>query len=171
MRELLDAIENDSLVKIRQILQTDIDLTQGVIIGEEYDLEDPDEISLLFYAIRTHASIEAIELLLDAGVEIVQYDDDHVSTLDIAIKFKRYDVAQRCLDAGIVLNETKRKSGMLPLLLAACFGDEKMVSLLLQYGASLEATDRSGMNAIAYAQKLGQKKMVTFLEAYSSKNA
>ena len=91
MNELLQALENDNLVKMKALLDTGIDLNKPVIIGEEYELDEPDETNLLFYAIRTYASLEAIELLLEYGVDIYTYDENGVSTLDTAIKFKRHD--------------------------------------------------------------------------------
>ncbi|WP_295421152.1 ankyrin repeat domain-containing protein [Sulfurovum sp.] len=169
MKELLEAIEHDSLVKMRALLEQGLDLSKPVIIGEEYELDEPDEIGLLFYAIRTGASLEAIELLLEYGLDIHQLDDDKISALDTAIKFKRKDIVQLCIDKGVDLNSTKRKSGILPLLLASCFNDTEMVELLLEHGADLNATDASGMSAKDYAKKLGQKKMVDFLDEKGAK--
>jgi len=170
MKELLEAIEHDSLVRMKALLEAGLDLSQPIIIGEEYELEEPDETGLLFYAIRTHASLEAIELLLKYGVDIHKLDDDKISALDTAIKFKRKDIVQLCIDNGMDLNSTKRRSGILPLLLAACFSDTEMVDLLLKNGADLHTTDTSGMGAKDYAKKLGQKKMVAFLEAKGAKH-
>jgi len=170
MKALLEAIEHDALVKMRALLEQGINLEQPIIIGEEYELDEPDEIGLLFYAIRTHASLEAIELLLEYKLDIHQLDDDNISALDTSIKFKRKDIAQLCIDKGMDLNTTKRRSGILPLLLAACFSDTEMVELLLNNGAELNATDASGMSAKDYAKKLGQKKMVAFLDEKGAKH-
>jgi ankyrin repeat protein len=164
MKELLEAIENDSLVKMRALLDSGIDLSKPVIIGEEYDLDEPDEIGILFYAIRTGASLEAIELLLEYDLDIQALDSDKISALDTAVKFKRKDVVQLCIEKGLDLNTTQRRSGILPLLLASCFGDIEMAELLLKHGADLNATDSSGITAKDYAKKLGQKKMVDFLD-------
>jgi len=169
MKELLEAIENDSLVKMRALLDEGLDLSKPVIIGEEYDLDEPDEIGLLFYAIRTHASLEAIELLLEYGLDIHALDSDKISTLDTAIKFKRKDIALLCIEQGMDINSTKRRSGILPILLASCFSDMEMVELLLENGADLHAADSSGMSAKDYAKKLGQKKMVEFLDEKGAK--
>jgi len=50
VQELLKAIEHDSLPKIKELLNNKkYDLTAEVIIGQEYDLDEPDEIPLLFY--------------------------------------------------------------------------------------------------------------------------
>jgi len=169
MKELLLALENDSLVKMRALLEKGVDLEQSIIIGEEYELDEPDEIGLLFYAIRTHASLDAIKLLLEYGVDLHALDADKLSAIDTAIKFKRKEIVQLCIDNKMDLNTTQRKSGMLPLLLSACFGDIEMVTLLLENGANLDVSDRSGMSAKDYAKKLGQKKMVEFLDEKGAK--
>ena len=169
MKELLLAIENDSLVRMRVLLEKGVNLNQSIIIGEEYELDEPDEIGLLFYAIRTHASLDAIKLLLEYGVDLHALDADKLSALDTAIKFKRRDIVQLCIDKGMDINITQRRSGMLPLLLAACFGDIEIVELLLSHGANIMAQDKSGISAKDYAKKLGQTKMVDFLDAKGAK--
>jgi len=164
MNALLEAIERDNLVKMRELLEKGIDLSRPVIIGEEYELDEPDEIGILFYAIRNNASLEAIELLLEYGVELTECDENGISALDTAIKFRRHDVIELCLDRGLNVNESQRKSGITPMMLASCFSDTKTAELLLDYGADINAVDRSGMSPKDYARKLGQKKMQAFLE-------
>ncbi len=163
MKTLLEAVEHDNLVKMRTLLEEGVDLSKPIRIGEEYDLEDYDEINILFYMIRKYASLEAIELLLEYGLDISICDDDGVSALDTAIKFKRHDVIKFCIDKGMDTNVSLRKSGITPLMLASCFSDIKTAELLLDSGADINATDRSGMSPKDYARKLGQKKMQTFL--------
>jgi ankyrin repeat protein len=165
MQELLEAIKQDSLVRMKKILQSGVDLNQDVIIGAEYELDEPDETNILFWAIREGASLEAIELLVEYGVNIEQVDRDGISAIDLAIKFKREDILKYCIQKGMDINSTKRKSGMLPILLASCFRDTSMVDILLENGADINATDKSGMSAMDYAKKLGQKKMLEYLES------
>ncbi len=164
MKALLEAMEHDSLVKMKKLLEAGLDLSKEVIIGDEYALDEPDEIGILFYAIRTHASLEAIELLLAYGVDIHALDGDKVSALDTAIKFKRLDVVRLCIQQGSDLNTTQRRSGILPLQLTACFGDIELATLLLDQGAKINATDKNGITAKDYAKKMGQKKMEAFLD-------
>lgn len=164
MNEITQAIANDSLAKMKSLLEAGADIAKPILIGEEYDLDEYDEISPLFYAIRKHASIEMIELLVTHGADIYAVDRDGVSALDIAIKFKHKEVVKFCVDKGIDPNQTKRKSGILPLMLASCFNDLEMLALLIEAGADLNAKDRSGATAKDYAKKLGQKQVVEFLE-------
>ena len=163
MEELAEAIENDSIVKVRALCKAGADLTAPIDAGLEYGLEDPDDMPVLFYAIRKYASIELIEVLLEYGCEIKEIDDDGLSSIDIAIKFKREDVIKFCVEKGLDVNETHRPSGITPIVLAACFNNTAIVELLIGYGAKVNAQDKNGMSAKDYAKKLGQKKMVIFL--------
>ena len=165
MQDLLQAIEHDSLVKIRELLNSkNYNLNSDVIIGAEYDLDEPDEIPLLFYVIQSGASLEAIELLLEHGMDITTTTREGLGAIDYAIKYRRKDIVDLCKNSGISLTETKRKSGLTPLMLAASFNDIEMMKYLIQNGAKPDATDAKGMDALAYAKKLGQKKAAEFLE-------
>jgi len=170
MEELLTAMKRDNLVKIKSLCKQGIDLTQPIILGSEYDLEDYDETSILFYAIRNGVSIDAIEILLDYGVDIKQIDEDGLSAIDVAIKFKREDIVELCISRGLDINKTSRKSGINPLLLASCFNNIPMVELLLKHNADINSSDNSGMSAKDYAKKLGQKKMLEFLDKNGAKH-
>ena len=164
MKALLEAIEHDNLVKMKALLEEGVDLSAPILIGEEYDLEDHDEIGLLFYAIRNYASLEAVELLLAYGLDIKACDDTGISALDTAIKFQRHDIIDLCIKKGLDVNVSSRKSGITPLMLASCFSNIQTAELLLEHGAEINATDRTGMSPKDYARKLGQKKMQEFLE-------
>jgi ankyrin repeat protein len=164
MNNLLEAIEQDNLVKIRKICKSGIDLTTPIDMGIEYGLEEPDETTILFYSIRKQGSIEAIEILLKYGVDIGEIDDDGLSAIDVAIKFKRDDIIQFCIEKGLDVNRTDRKSGITPIILAACFNNIDIVKLLIQHGADINSSDYGGVSVKDYAKKLGQKKMLKFLD-------
>lgn len=170
MEELLEAIENDSLARIRKICKRGVDLTTPIDMGIEYGLEDPDETTILFYAIRKHASIEAIEILLEYGVDIREIDEDGLSAIDVAIKFKREDIIRFCIEKGVNVNETHRKSGITPIILTACFNNIHIAELLIEHGADINSKDAGGMSVKDYAKKLGQKKMFKFLEERGAKH-
>ncbi len=165
LKRLLEALERDSLVEIKNLLASgDIDLESDVIVGEEYDMDEPDEIPLLFYVIMNGVTLEAIEMLIEAGMPIDTYTREGVGALDIAIKYKRSDIVKLCKEHGISLIDTKRKSGMTPIMLAAGFNDKEMVEFLLKEGANPLERDNYGMNALDYASRLGYKNMKTFIE-------
>jgi len=169
MNPMTEAIENDSVAKVRSLLKEGADLKKPILIGEEYELEDYDEISPFFYAIRKYACMEMLELMMENGVDLNETDSDGISALDMAIKFKRKDVIQFCIDRGFDLNSSKRKSGITPVMLAACFHDLEMMKLILDNGGDINAADKSGMAPKDYAKKLGQKKMLEFLDEQGAK--
>lgn len=169
MNPLTIAIENDSVAKVKSLLKEGVDLNKPILIGEEYDLEEYDDIAPFFYAIRKRASLDMLELFLDNGVELMKTDSDGVSALDMAIKFKRKEVIQFCIDNGFDLNTTKRKSGITPVMLAACFSDMDMMQMLLDGGGEINAVDGAGMSPKDYSKKLGQKKMTEFLHEKGGK--
>ena len=165
-RKLLEAIERDNLVEIRKLLATgEVAMNSEVTIGEEYDLEEPDEIPLLFYVIMHGISPEALDLLVDAGLDLSYTNREGLGAIDIAIKYRRPDIVRRCKEAGISLNESRRKSGMTPLMLAAAFNDVEMVKYLMEEGAEINRVDKYGMTALDYARKMGQGKVKEFLES------
>lgn len=169
MDKLLEALANDNLVALGKILDSgSVDLSQEVMMGTEYELDDYDEVSLLFFAISSGASLEAIEMLIDAGVDIAQLNHEGLSAIDVAIKYKRLDVLKFCHSKGMDLSQSKRKSGITPLILAASFSDMQIVSYLIENGADIDGADNYGMRAVDYAKRMGQKKMLEFLEAQSS---
>lgn len=164
MSKLANAIDRDSVVELKKLVENGENLNQTLIIGEEYDLDSPDEVGVLNYAVRKNASLELIAFLVDNGADVFAIDGEGVGILDIAIKFKRYDVVQFCIDIGIDPNITKRKSGILPIILASCFNDVEMIKLLIKNGAKIDGLDKSGMCASDYALKMGQKDVAKFLE-------
>ncbi|WP_457607347.1 ankyrin repeat domain-containing protein [Nitratifractor sp.] len=164
-RQLLEAIERDNLVALRKLLESgQVDLDAEVVIGEEYDLDEPDEIPLLFYAIMKGVSLEALELLLEAGLDLAFVNREGLGALDIAIKYRRPDIVRLCKERGISLDQSRRKSGMTPLMLAAAFNDTEMVRYLLDEGASIDTVDNFGMTALDYARKMDQGKVKELLE-------
>ena len=165
MQDLLQAIEHDSLPKIKSLLKTkQYNLNCEVVIGAEYELDEPDEIPLLFFVIQTGASLEAIELLIEHGMQLDYTNREGLGAIDIAVKYRRKDIVSLCKKSGISLTTSKRKSGLTPLMLAASFNDLDMMKFLISEGADAKGKDNYGMDAIAYATKLGQKSAVEFLE-------
>ena len=169
MSVLSEAIENDSLAKIKSLIKEGIDLKTPILIGEEYDLEEYDEISPFFYAIRKYACLDMIKLFISEGIDLHETDADGISALDMAIKFKRLDVIKFCIDEGFDLNTSKRRSGITPVMLASCFSSLEMMALLLDNGGEVNHADKAGMSPKDYAKKLGQKKMVDFLDQRGAK--
>jgi ankyrin repeat protein len=171
MSALLEAVERDNLVALRKVLESGAaDLSGEVVIGEEYELDEPEEIPLLFYVIQKGISLEALKMLVEAGMDLHFVNREGLGALDIAIKYRRPDIVRFCKDQGISLSTTRRKSGMTPLMLAAAFNDTEMVKYLLEEGAELNGVDRYGMTALDYARKMRQKQVQELLESRGAKH-
>ncbi len=166
MTELLQALANDNLVAIKKILSdNDFDLSQDIETDYGYDLEDSEEVNILFYALQIGASIEAIELLIEDGAKLSYTNAAGVGVLDVAIKHKRKDIVALCLDNGLDPSASSRKSGITPLILAASFNNVDMVKYLVSRGASIEERDGSGYTALDYALKMNQKEILKYIKS------
>ncbi len=160
MLDIQNALTNDSLALVKKSIKDGIDLNQ-VIENEE---NENDEV-LMYYALHKKCSIEILKLMLDSGVDIDYVDTQGVGLLDEAIvngdmEFITYLILEKNMD----VNSTKRKSGLTPLIQAACYGNIELVKLLLDHGADIKIKDKMNLSAIDYARKLQQKKMKEFLE-------
>ena len=85
MNPMTEAIENDSVAKVKSLIKEGADLKKPILIGEEYELEDYDEISPFFYAIRKYACMEMLELMMENGVDLKETDSDGISALDMPL--------------------------------------------------------------------------------------
>ena len=165
MKDLLEAIEHDSLAQAKRLLKNgDFNLNCEIEIGTEYDLDEYDEVPLLFWLIQKNASMDMINLLIEHGLDPHLTTKEGLSGVDIAIKYKRFDVLKMYKDLGYDFNTTKRKSGLTPLMLASGFSDIEMMKFFIENGADIKVKDKHGMNALDYAKKMGQKKATEFLE-------
>ena len=166
MSELLQALAHDNLVAIKKILESsDLDLSQEIETDYGYDLEDTEEVHILFYALHVGASLEAIALLVKHGADLTYTNRAGVSILDIAIKHKRMDIANLCIDSGIDPSISTRKSGITPLILAASFNNVDMVKYLISKGASVDEKDSNGHSAFDYATKMNQKEILDYIKS------
>lgn len=132
-----------------------------------YELEDPDYVPLVSYAIYVNTSLEMIELLMDHGLDIMHVNADGVGVIDVAIKHKRADIVQLCIDRGINPSVSRRKSGITPLILAASFNDVYMVKYLVDQGVDINQTDNFGLKAEDYAKKMDQKAILEYIKTKS----
>ena len=165
MEPLLQALRHDTLPAIRTYLQTHtIDLNKSTVLCDQYEMDEPDEIPLVFWAIQIGASREAIELLMEHGMDITVCSREGLGALDIAIRHRRIDLVKLCAQAGVSLTQSRRRSGMTPLMVAASFNNTEMVDYLIAHGASVWEQDARGTTAMEYARMLGLTRMVTYLE-------
>lgn len=89
------------------------------------------------------------------------FGNTRVDILD-AIELRRHEIVRKILDDDPSLAKAPRGQGA-ALRIAAHQGDEKMVSLLMKYGADPSACNENGHSAIDYAEKAKHEKLVMLL--------
>jgi ankyrin repeat protein len=165
LREFLETLRNDQQVRIRALLKEHaVDLNDMTVTCDQYDIDDPDEIPLLFWVVQSGVSLEAIMVLIEHGLDITVTNREGVGALDIAIKHRRMDIVRLCARSGVSLSQSRRRSGMTPLMVAASFNQREIVDYLLENGADIDATDARGADAAEYARMLGFYSMASYLK-------
>ncbi|KAI2709040.1 hypothetical protein CBS147332_6099 [Penicillium roqueforti] len=81
----------------------------------------------------------------------------------IAALFGLEYLMQRLLEANPLKTQTKDDLAWTPLHFTARYGHETVAKLLLEYGANLEALDRSGSTPLGFAAAYGQENVVRLL--------
>ena len=113
-------------------------------------------------------AVEMTKVLIAAGADVAictekkkrnllhlacKYHENNLELVDFLIKTKKIDInEQDCY-------------GYTPLIYAAINGDVKTCKLLLNKGAKIDATSKSGKNALDYAIKKRHAETVKFLES------
>jgi ankyrin repeat protein/tellurite resistance protein len=120
--------------------------------------------ALILAANRGH--LDVVNLLLQRGADARMINPQNgADALQAAISGGQPRVVSQLLKAGA--NPNRRLSGDMagaPILHLACVkGDAEIVGLLLQHGASPQATDGTGRNAIACARRSGHRHLVRLL--------
>ncbi len=160
MSDIMQAISEDNYLQIKKLIHDGIDINK-IIENEENENDE----CLIFYALHKKCSSETLIYMVENGVDLEFSDSQGVSLLDEAIvsgnmEFIKYLIEEKNMD----VNETKRKSGLTPVIQATCYGNIDLVKLLISHGADLTIKDKFNLNAVDYARKLQRKKMQEFLE-------
>ncbi|MRJ03368.1 MAG: ankyrin repeat domain-containing protein [Epsilonproteobacteria bacterium] len=155
--EIFDEIRRDSLVGVKKIVQR---------LGENInELKNENGESPLLVAIKSGASLELFEFLVEHGGDIFETDEEGVGLIDEAIRKGRLDVVKYLVDHGIDPNTTKRKSGFTPLMAAMAYGDEPITRYLLkECGVDPTIRDTFDKTAADYARMTGYGHLVKILE-------
>jgi len=134
-------------------------LTKGGDVNEKSEHGE----SVLSQALRLRCSDELLALLVEAGADLFDADEEGVSVFDCAITYNNPAMVQRIIDAGVNVNETRRGSGFTPLMAAVCYNRRTIVELLLANGADKTLRDGRGLNGADYARKTHRKQMLELL--------
>ena len=161
MSDIMQAICEDNYLQIKKLIKDGIDIND---IIENEDNENDE--CLMFYAIHKKCSLETLKLMVENGFDIEFTDEHGVSLLDEAIVLGNVEFVTYLLDEkNINPNQTKRKSGLTPLMQASCYGKVDLVKLLIARGGDINVKDNLNLTAVDYARKLQRKKMQEFLES------
>lgn len=105
---------------------------------------------------------EAVQRLLDAGVDVNATDPDGWTALMFAAHRGDNEVVTLLLDAGAEVN-TESQDGSTPLMAAALSGHLDVVEVLINAGANVSVTNKIGVTALAIAQQDGHTEIAKLL--------
>ncbi len=161
MSDIIEALEENNLLKVKQAIKNGADLNQLVEVGED------DEYVLLFFALRQHVSCDIIRMLIENGADIDYLTHDKVSILDEAIIFADMQTLQYLTEEkNLDITQTKRKSGFTPFMQACCYSKLEVAEFILQKGIDIHEKDKMGMSALDYTKRLRKVKMQEFIEKH-----
>ena len=132
--------------------------------GTEVNEENESGESVLAYALRYRCSKDLLELLINNGADIFDFDNEGVSIFDMAVTYNNLWMAQYLVEKGVNVNETKRRSGFTPLMAASCYGRNDIVVFLLENAADINCVDLKGFSAIDFARKMNKKSVLKLLD-------
>jgi uncharacterized protein len=146
-------LQSDDYLGVKKYLKNGADVNEKNETGE----------GVISQALRLRCSDELLELLVTAGADLRETDNEGVSVFDAAITYNNPLMVKRLIDAGVDVNETRRLSGFTPLMAAVCYNRKEIASLLLEHGADKTLTDNRGLNSADYARKTHRKQMLELL--------
>jgi len=112
---------------------------------------------------------ERVVDLLDNGAHIDAVDLRHgANALYWAVHGSHIETAEVLLDKGADVNMAP-KSCFTALIIAARYGDDRMVEILLEKGADVDRKDVGGMTALRQASLCGRESIVELLKRYGAK--
>lgn len=154
MVKWIELFERNDYLGVKKYLQ------EGGDIHEENEGGE----SVLVQAIRKKCDQEIVDLLLEHGADLQDFDNEGVSVFDFAVMYNNGYLVDLLLEQGFNVNRTMRRSGFTPLMGAVCYGRTEMVEKILAAGADLETTDTFGLKAADYARKMQKTSIQELLK-------
>lgn len=124
-----------------------LDIIKLLIRGSDIDAVDDNHMTALFYASLSD-KIDAIDLLIDAKIDINIRNRHGLSALMSVYAKKKKEMAYTLIDRGADLDIRDRDHGMTILMTACIYNDEEMVRRLIKKGADVSIRDNEGRMAI-----------------------
>jgi ankyrin repeat protein len=157
--DIFNEVKRDNLIALKYLVKEIDDINA---------LKTENGDSLLRVAIKSGASIEVFKLLVEAGADIFEVDEEGVGLIDDAIKKARLDIVKFLVSKGIDPNSTRRKSGFTPLMAAMAYGDEPIAKYLVkECKVDRFIKDSFEKTAADYAVMTGYKELLRILDEES----
>jgi len=154
MTEWMRPLQDSDYLSVKKLLKNGADVN---------DQNEHDE-SVLALAIRSKCDQDIIDLLIENGADMYNFDEEGVSIFDYVITYNNMELFNRFVQDGIDVNETKRRSGFTPLMAAVCYTRLDMARILLQQGADKSKRDKKGFRAEDFARKMRKDSMMKLLK-------
>ncbi len=162
MSMIIEALDEGNILKVKQAIKAGEDMNQIIMTG----VDDDEETTVLFYALRQRVECDIIRLLVENGADVNFVNEDGLSVLDEAVIFGDLEILTYLVDEhGLDITTTKRKSGFTPFMQACCYGNLEVATFILKRGGDADIKDNNGMSAADYARRLRKKKVEEFLDS------
>ena len=155
MNEWMSLLQENNYLGIKKYIKNGADLN---------DCNDTDE-SVLMYAVMKRCDQEIIDLLIEQGADLYDFDAEGVSVFDYSITYNNLALFKRLIEDGVDINDTKRKSGFTALMGSVCYSRQEMFEILMAKGADTDVCDAKGFQAKDFARKMNKKKMLEKLSS------
>jgi hypothetical protein len=114
----------------------------------------------------THGDKNAVQRLIDQGVDVNSLDENGFRALHLAAMYGATDIAVMLIDHGSAVDATTATGGLTSLHIAAMLGDAAVVKALLAKGAHPDVKATDGTTALTTAARLGEVRVVLALLAH-----
>ena len=140
-----------------------------IALGADVNAMDEYNRTALHYA----KNKEIASVLVALGADIDAFDIRECTPLRQAVLYTRIDVAEYLLQEGADVNAPEYKYGETPLHTAVLLKkpDIRMVKILLDNGADINALCCGSSTAIDYARMFGHKKIELLLIEYGARDS
>lgn len=135
--------------------------------GTDATLQNDKGDSALHLA-ATNNNLDVVQLLLQTGANRIQINlqnDKGGTALHYAADAGNDEIIEKLLQAGADIEiRANNHHGLTPLMVAAIHNHKNAAKILMQHGASKEAVDLRGLNALDLAKKHNSVDVIALLE-------
>lgn len=154
MNRWIELLKNNDFLGTKKYMQEGGDVNEASESGE----------SVLASSLRYRCDFELIMLLVEAGADIYDFDEEGVTIFDMAVAYDNLEMVKYLISKDFDVNSTKRRSRFTPLMAAVCYGRVEMVKFLIEQGADKNAVDAKGISVIDFARKTNKKSILKLLD-------